>query len=99
LGSRRFHLALIGTLLENPGDAGQAPQINWVMPAGFHAGELFGLTYRLKSVTLLFFGYSDELKLLCNILHKKMVTGSNLHIKANISWVACSDIVFLERHL
>lgn len=79
---------------KNPGDAGVAPQIQWILPPAFYAGEpLWPSPERIEIGDSVIFGYSDGLKLLVPIFSSKVLMGgSTVDIKANISWVACSRI-------
>jgi DsbC/DsbD-like thiol-disulfide interchange protein len=68
------HTAWIGVLFDmekgwhiywvNPGDSGEAPKIQWQLPAGFHAGDIhWPAPVRLGTGTVIDYGYQDRVLL------------------------------------
>jgi len=77
----------------NPGDSGFPTQVNWELPAGFTAGPLvWPYPERFSSESLVGFGYTDTTLLLTEITPpQKLEVGSDVEIKANVTWLACNE--------
>jgi thiol:disulfide interchange protein DsbD len=76
----------------NPGDAGQAPSVHWLLPPGFKVADLiFPAPQRFEIDQSVVYGYSKHLTILAEINPpKELEVGSNVDIKADISWFGCS---------
>jgi thiol:disulfide interchange protein len=76
----------------NPGDSGTAPSIEWILPAGFTAGEVQWPTpTRIAVGPLMNFGYSGAV-LLPATLHVPRDLASRLAvgIRAQVKWLVCN---------
>ncbi len=81
-------------LLENPGDAGRATQINWTLPEGVTAGEIVWPTPKRIELPadLVDFGYEDEIFLQVPLSISDSFEAENLDISADAQWLECDDI-------
>jgi thiol:disulfide interchange protein len=77
---------------KNPGDAGAAPSIDWTLPEGFQAGEVFWpAPERFEISDAIVFGYDKKLVLLASIqAPDDLKDGSRVKIGAKIHWLGCS---------
>ncbi len=77
----------------NPGDAGMAPSVKWMLPDGFEAGELmFPAPHVLPFGELNTYAYEEELLLLTEVtVPGDQAVGSELIISGAASWVVCDD--------
>lgn len=73
----------------NPGDAGEPPKVQWMLPAGWSAGELQWPTpTRLENAAGVDYGYEGEVTLLTPM----KVGTSGGELTANLRWLVCKDI-------
>ena len=73
----------------NPGDAGQAPSVQWVLPFGWSAGALQWPTpARLVNSAGVDYGYENEVTLLTPL----KVGAIDGELVANLKWLVCKDI-------
>ena len=82
------------TYWRNPGDAGLPTEIAWDVPAGFSAGEiLWPAPERFVLGTIGNYGYEGSTDLLVPIAAPAgLEGGSTVHLAANATWLACSEI-------
>ena len=86
------------TYWRNPGDAGQATQIKWTLPAGWRAGEIVWPTPR-RFVTgpLMNYVYADEVYLPVPIeVPADARPGQTVHLAAKADLLVCSDVCVPE---
>jgi thiol:disulfide interchange protein DsbD len=77
---------------KNPGDAGEAPHINWTLPAGVTASPLqFPAPKRLPLGPLMDFGYEDEVLYPLTFTVAPTVKNGPAVIDAQVDWLVCSD--------
>jgi DsbC/DsbD-like thiol-disulfide interchange protein len=81
---------------KNPGDSGGPPEVEWVLPEGYTAGELrFPTPERHGDDDMVSFIYHDTLTLLSTITREtNAVTGP---ISAELEWVVCSNVCIGEK--
>ena len=79
----------------NPGDAGQAPSIEWTMPEGFAASEFeFPAPHVLPFGDLNTYGYDGEILLLTEIsVPAGLSAGDEISLGGRARWVVCDDKV------
>jgi len=79
------------TYWKNPGDSGLATSIEWELPTGFQASEIFWpQPERIDIPPLTSYGYEGEILLLTKMVVPKMIPQGQLNIfKAHITWLAC----------
>jgi DsbC/DsbD-like thiol-disulfide interchange protein len=78
----------------NPGDSGQAPRVEWHLPAGLSAGEIeWPAPRRLGTSTIVDFGYDDAVMLLVPI-HASSTLATNQAVKlgAELRVLVCREI-------
>ncbi|MGE3143923.1 MAG: protein-disulfide reductase DsbD domain-containing protein, partial [Hyphomonadaceae bacterium] len=86
------------TYWRNPGDSGQATQIDWTMPVGFSAGPLrFPAPKRIPVDVLMNYGYAGEVLFPIEITApRRLRPGRPVTLQAHASWLVCSDICIPE---
>ncbi len=79
---------------KNPGDAGQAPSVHWMLPPGFRVSDLYWPPpERLEISEAVVYGYSNKLMLLAQIFPPQdLELGSKIDIKADVAWFGCSTV-------
>jgi thiol:disulfide interchange protein DsbD len=81
------------TYWRNPGDAGQATEIEWKLPAGFAAGEIaWPVPQAIPAGIGVSYGYEGEAALLVPV---KVPTGAKpgeIELRAEANWLVCKDI-------
>ena len=77
----------------NPGDAGLAPSIKWILPPVLKAGIItWPLPARIMTGPLAIFGYAGDVLLICDVrVPANLPTGGNVELAADVSWLACAD--------
>ena len=81
----------------NPGDSGEPTHIDWQLPSGAYAGPIrWPLPKALPVGPLMNYGYSDEVVLLSELTVLDNALGPNFDIRANVSWLVCSEICVPE---
>jgi len=77
----------------NPGDAGLAPSIKWMLPQGFETSELvwpFPGMYRVGPLVI--YGYDKELLLITRVTPPPDLTASGrIQVGADVDWLACAE--------
>jgi len=76
----------------NPGDAGQATQIKWKLPAGFTAGPIqWPVPQRMDFQGIASYVYEDEVLLIQQITPpKSLKPGTAVKLGAHCTWLLCS---------
>jgi thiol:disulfide interchange protein DsbD len=82
----------------NPGDAGEAPHIQWTLPAGISAGPMqFPAPQRLPLGPLMDFGYEDEVLFLLKLRVADSVKPGPVTLHAKVAWLVCHDSCIPEK--
>lgn len=78
----------------NPGDAGEAPRIQWHLPAGFQAGEVrWPAPERLPASTVIDYGYEGEVLLPVSLrVPAGYGAASPVTLAADVRYVICRDV-------
>ena len=79
------------TYWSNPGDSGEAPQIDWTLPAGFAAAEIsWPNPERLRLGPAMSYGYSNEVTLPIQMTAPaNLVPGTRVTLTGRASWLVC----------
>jgi len=82
----------------NPGDAGLAPQIEWNLPEGFHAGPVFWPAPKRMEEPggLLVNVYTEEVMHFPRGRAGERIKDSSVSLQADASWVVCRKICVQE---
>ena len=85
------------TYWRNGGDAGQATEIKWILPAGITAGEInwpvpVKETDTAGDSSLVTYIYTNQVVLLIPLTLDKSLRDGPLTFKASAKWMECSDI-------
>jgi DsbC/DsbD-like thiol-disulfide interchange protein len=76
----------------NPGDAGQATQLNWKLPAGFHVGPVhWPVPRQFRAGPLVTYGYEDEVTLLQEMRAPATLPQAPATLSVEARWLACAD--------
>jgi DsbC/DsbD-like thiol-disulfide interchange protein len=86
------------TYWQNPGDAGLATAIHWLLPAGFTAGDIvWPYPQRLPVGPLMNYGYEGAVSLLTQITAPAdLLPGQHVALRAETTWVACAKLCVPE---
>jgi thiol:disulfide interchange protein DsbD len=86
------------TYWQNPGDAGLATAMRWLLPAGFTAGDIvWPYPQRLPVGPLMNYGYEGAVALLTQITAPAdLPSGQQVTLRAETTWVACAQICVPE---
>jgi DsbC/DsbD-like thiol-disulfide interchange protein len=78
----------------NPGDSGEAPRMEWQLPAGFQAGAIqWPYPERLTTPPFTDYGYEHEVLLMVPIrLPAKLKEGETEKIAAQVHFLICRDV-------
>ena len=80
------------TYWKNPGEAGQATEIKWQLPAGVTAGEIqWPLPEKLPPAEVTTYGYENEVVLLVPLTLDKTIAAGPLNLAAKVSWLECKE--------
>jgi thiol:disulfide interchange protein DsbD len=80
------------TYWKNPGDAGQATEIQWTLPVGVTAGEIqWPLPKKLPPAEVTTYGYEDEVVLLVPLTLASNLPAGPLNLAAKVSWLECKE--------
>jgi Uncharacterized protein predicted to be involved in C-type cytochrome biogenesis len=86
------------TYWKNPGDSGLPTKVQWVLPAGWKAGELqWPFPQPLPVGPLMNYGYEDEVVLLAELTPPAGAPAGNAAIAARAEWLVCKDICVPEK--
>lgn len=79
---------------KNPGDSGQPPRVEWILPPQFKASPVeWPAPRRIENGPLVDYGYEDEVLLRATISAPAGLTpGRKAELQANIKWLVCHDI-------
>ena len=82
------------TYWKNPGDAGMATTVKWILPSGFRAGELqWPFPGRIPAKNSVSYGYWGRTALLSELeAPRGLPEDSPVEIRARVDWVECRDI-------
>lgn len=82
------------TYWQNPGDAGLATTIRWVLPPGFTVGDMvWPYPQSLPVGPLMNYGYEGEVALLTRMTAPAdLKPGAPVTLQAKTTWVACADV-------
>ncbi len=77
----------------NPGDTGQAPEVEWDLPEGFEAGELqFNAPHFLPFMdTFISYGYEGSILFLSSISTPDAIDQDEVNLRGKVSWLICDD--------
>jgi thiol:disulfide interchange protein DsbD len=86
------------TYWQNPGDAGLATAMHWLLPAGFSAGDMvWPYPQRLPVGPLMNYGYEGAVSLLTQITAPAdLPPGQQVTLRAETTWVACAKVCVPE---
>jgi len=86
------------TYWKNPGDAGMPTRIDWVLPAGWSAGDIeWPSPARIPMGPLASYGYEHEVVLPALLYPNPAWNGKTpVHIIAKASWLVCEEICLPE---
>jgi thiol:disulfide interchange protein len=85
------------TYWKNPGDSGLPTTIEWILPAGWKAGEIqWPYPHPLPVGPLLNYGYEDEVVLLAELTPPADAPSGRANVKAKSKWLVCKDICIPE---
>jgi thiol:disulfide interchange protein DsbD len=85
------------TYWKNPGDAGQATEIAWTLPAGVTAGQIVWPAPSVIDVGgIVNYGFHDDIMLLVKITPPADFAGSTLVLAADANWLVCNDVCIPE---
>ena len=86
------------TYWKNPGDSGLPTRIEWVLPAGWKAGEIqWPYPHHLPVGPLMNYGYEDEVVLLSELTPPANVKPGAYPVKAKAEWLVCKDVCIPEK--
>lgn len=87
------------TYWRNPGDTGLPTDIDWQLPEGFSASEIFWpRPERIEADTLMNYGHYDDVYLLTRIdSAEDSATTSPVTLQAHVSWLVCKEICIPEQ--
>jgi DsbC/DsbD-like thiol-disulfide interchange protein len=77
----------------NPGDAGEAPRVQWTLPAGWTAGALeWPVPQRLQNPAGVDYGYENDVTLLTRLrIPASAHSAAHADVNANVNWLVCKD--------
>ena len=85
------------TYWRNPGDSGQAMELEWRLPEGFSASEIrWPVPERIAVGPLMNYGYADEALFLVEITPPPALFAERVSLRADASWLACAEICIPE---
>jgi thiol:disulfide interchange protein DsbD len=77
---------------KNPGDAGEAPRVQWTLPAGISAGPMqFPAPKRLPLGPLMDFGYEGEVLFPLKLRVADGVKAGAVVLHAKVDWLVCQN--------
>jgi DsbC/DsbD-like thiol-disulfide interchange protein len=78
----------------NPGDSGEAPRIDWELPAGFQAGQIqWPYPKRLSTPPFVDYGYEHEVLLMVPIRPARGQKGETSQmLSARVHYLVCRDV-------
>ncbi len=83
----------------NPGDSGEPIRLDWKMPEGFQAGDIFWpVPERIPYGPLTNYGYENEVTLLQALHLPQELPEGPIEISADIDILVCKEICIPENH-
>jgi thiol:disulfide interchange protein DsbD len=80
------------TYWKNPGEAGQATEIQWQLPPGISAGAIqWPLPKKIPPAEIATYGYTDEVVLLVPLTLASNLPSGPLPLAAKVSWLECQE--------
>lgn len=80
------------TYWKNPGDAGEATQIQWQLPPGISAGQIqWPIPEKLPPAEVTTYGYENEVVLLVPLKLAANLPAGEVDLKAKVSWLECKE--------
>jgi thiol:disulfide interchange protein DsbD len=77
----------------NPGDAGQPPNVQWVLPAGWIAGAIeWPAPERLANAAGVDYGYNGEATLLTKVKVPATARLGPADLNADLHWLVCKEM-------
>lgn len=81
------------TYYKEPGDAGMATKIDWVLPAGFTAKPLkWEKPSRFDDGGIVSYVYSVKTVIAAEIQPPKQISNGSINLAAKVRWLSCHDI-------
>jgi thiol:disulfide interchange protein len=82
----------------NPGDSGEPPRIEWILPSGFTAGEIvWPVPEKIPVGPAMTYGYSHEVVLPIPITAPQGLTpGTRVTLRGQASWLVCEKTCIPE---
>ncbi|MEN6625182.1 MAG: thioredoxin family protein [Candidatus Sumerlaeia bacterium] len=75
-----------------PGDSGQAPEIEWRLPAGFTAGPIqWPVPERMTLSDIVGYGYNEQVLLFMTVTAPRDLPAGPIEIGASTSWLSCRE--------
>jgi len=90
------------TFWRNPGDAGQATVIEWMLPEGAEAGPILWplparIEQRIGGLVVSSYGYEGQVLLLSEILvPRRLRPGEYFKLEASVSWLVCGEVCLAQ---
>ncbi len=82
---------------QNPGDSGQAPRIDWRLPAGFTAGAIeWPYPQQVSAPPVVTYGYEDAVLLPVAVTPPANVTGT-ASLRGTLRYLVCKDLCLPEQ--
>jgi len=76
----------------NPGDAGQAPSVQWALPAGWTASALdWPAPFRLTNAAGVDYGYEGQVTLLTKLKVPATAKPGPANLRADVKWLVCKE--------
>jgi len=84
---------------QNPGDSGQAPRIDWQLPAGFTAGAIeWPYPQQVSKPPVVTYGYEDEVLLPVAVTTPASIAGPGpATLRATVHYLVCKDLCLPEQ--
>ncbi len=77
----------------NPGDAGLAPNVAWVLPEGFTAGDIqWPYPERFALPELLILGYEKNVLLMVEMRPPADLAADRVELQVQVEWLACREV-------
>jgi DsbC/DsbD-like thiol-disulfide interchange protein len=77
----------------NPGDAGQPPNVQWVLPAGWASGAIeWPAPVRLSNPAGVDYGYNGEAILLTKVKVPATARPGSADLNADLRWLVCKEM-------
>ena len=76
----------------NPGDAGQAPSVQWTLPSGWSASALeWPAPFRLTNAAGVDYGYEGQVTLLTKLKVPATAKPGPANLHADVKWLVCKE--------